>query len=883
MAITDEQLETALRAADAAGNVADATALAKEWQRRQQSSGATAQPAPTNQAEPAGKMGFFNKALARTLGAPVDLLTAGVNRASEEVDRFGGAIRDLTGYEGPIPNPIPKIDPAQAFGGSESIRRRMAQVGAPTPEREPETLGETIASVGGEVGGFLVPAAALARRFQSAQGVGGALARASNEALVNRTGATLATEAAGATGAGVGRYAAELNDLGTGASIAAEVAGGLGGAVAPQMIPGRLAVNAGTKLLTPYTKSGAEFRASRRMRSLVNDPQAAAQAIDDLKELNLLPASRTQEPGLMALERTVLERSPSLEAEVAETTAETMDQLVKSIRQSGNVQTARKFADAKRERLFRALDARVEQAGERAAAAMAEVAEDTPLSELSTVVRQQIDEALADAKVQENMLWQAVPKDTKIPLAGVRKAYTKQMSELSKAQQSDMPEVATKLLWEANGSLPLLEMDGLYKKLGEVARIARSEGARNKARIAESLREGILEDIGNAKGSPEVRRSLATARDFSRQVIQRFRTGTVGRILATDASGTAKVPGELTLQAALGTGGIKGKLGAEALQDAAGPQSLEAIQSFIKRRFTENAIIDGAVDPNRATTFIRQNGEMLDLFPNLRQQLQGAKHTEDVQRRITKSSDSLRRRFQKPEMSDAARFLQAPVDQEVKRIFGAPEPAKTMQQLVKTMRRDRSGKALQGLKAGVSEHIIDRISTGVWDVTGRHPVSGLALQKLLKERSFSNTLKQVYSPAEMAKLQRSADLLAVVEKRTAATYKLDNVIEDMPAIPFQIAARVLGAKLGARLSTGAGASIQSAQIGAGTAKSILKNVTVGKAERLVSEAIMNPELMKYLLVDYKTAAPGQIKQSRRYLHNWAASRGIELFDQENDE
>jgi hypothetical protein len=882
MTVTDEDLETALRAADAAGNVADATALAKEWQRRQQAAAPTtqAQPAQAESAEPSSKMGFFNKAIARTLGAPVDLLTAGVNRASAEIDRISGAVKDLTGYEGPspIPNPIPKVDPEQAFGGSESIRRGMANISAPTPEREPETLGETIASVGGEVAGFALPAAALAKRFQAAKGAAGALAKATNQAMVSRPGASLATEALGATGAGTGRYVAEQKNLSSGGSLAAEVGGGLAAVAAPSAIPGRL------KMMMPYSKSGAEFRASRRMQSLVNDRQAAAQAIDDLKETNLLPASRTGEPGLMALERTVLERSPALQAEVAEATAETMDRLVKSIRQSGNVQTARKFADAKRERLFRALDARVEQAGERAAAAMAEVAEDTPLSELSTVVRQQIDQALADAKVQENMLWQAVPKDTKIPLAGVRKAYTKQMSELSKAQQVDMPEVATKLLWEANRSLPLLEMDGLYKKLGEVARVARADGQRNKARIAEALREGILEDIGNAKGTPEVRRSLAAARDFSRQVIQRFRTGPVGRILATDATGTAKVPGELTLQTALGTGGVKGKLGAEAIQEAGGPQSLEAVQSFIKRRFTENAIVDGAVDPNRATTFIRQNGEMLDLFPTLRQQLQGAKHAEDVQRRITKSSDALRRRFQKPEISDAARFLNAPVDQEVKRIFGAPDPAQAMSAIVKTMRRDATGKALQGLKAGVAEHIIDRISTGVWDVTGRHPVSGRALQKLLQDGNFSSTLKRIYTPSEMAKLQHSADLLAVVEKRITSTHKLGNVIEDLPSIPFQIAARVIGAKLGAKLSTNAGAAIQAAQTGASNAERMLKRLTVGKAERLITEALLfDPELMKHLLVDVKLDAPGKIKRSLRYLHNWAASRGLELFDQENEE
>lgn len=860
---TESELIEALKAADKAGNADDARFLATALQDLRTQQNKTAAPqAPAEESEPASKMGFLNKGMAEVLGAPVDLIAGGMSKVT------GGRV------------------PADSFGGSESIRRGMQKIGAPTPDREPETMGESVFAVGGEVAGFAVPAAALARRFRGAQGVGGNLARSMDDALVKAPVTTTAIEAGGAAGAGVGRQLAQENELGPGGQLTAEVVGGLGGSAAGARTLASMAGDTGRRVLRQIFPN-AEREASMRIQSLVQDPQAAAKAIEDLKGTNLLPSSRTQEPGLMALERTVLEQDPAFAADVARRSSETMESLVNSIRQSGSVQNARKFIEAKRNRLSAALDARIEKASQQAAKALEEVGEDATTAELGTVVRQRLDEALADAKVQEQMLWQAVPQNTKVPVSSTLKKFKELDKALAQAQADDMPAVANQLMRGRKGikAIQLSEMDGLYKKLGEVSRIARRDGNRNQARIAEELRESILDDIGNAKGSPEVMEALQTARGFSRQTMERFRKGPVGKLLATDATGAPMVPPELTLDRSAGLSGNRGRLAAEAVAGAADdPQALEAIQGFIKRRFNDAAVTDGRVAPDRAEAFMRQNQPLLESFPALRDQLRAARSTEDVARRVEKSSDALRKRFQKETVSDAARFLGAPVDQEVNRIFRAPDPEKMMGEISKMARKDRSGKALEGLKAGVTDYIIDRATVGGIDNFGRNPVSGKAIVRMLDDPKQRKVLSKIYDPLELRRMRRSADMLAAVENSVKSKGTLENIVEPGMGATLSIPMRVIGAKLGAKFvgGGGAGVNLQAAQIGSSRMNRIWNSLTVGKAERIVAEAIKDPEVMKHLLLDFSKATPGQIRANERFFRNWGLSRALGLFDDEEE-
>ena len=177
------------------------------------------------------------------------------------------------------------------------------------------------------------------------------------------------------------------------------------------------------------------------------------------------------------------------------------------------------------------------------------------------MLREELESALADARVQEDLLWAAVPMQAKASTRNTFNKYNSIKKDLAKAQSDDMPPEANKLLGkseedvkissglvDASGNDILIddvltnrgkfksqesvkELDGLYKRLGETARKARLASENNKARIAEELRESILLDMKTIKGNDEARNAVSTARAFSRGLNEKFNTGTIGKIL----------------------------------------------------------------------------------------------------------------------------------------------------------------------------------------------------------------------------------------------------------------------------------------------------------------------------------------------------------------
>ena len=217
MEFTDEQLETAIRNADSAGNVQDVQALAVEYNRRkeasQQDQGLVEEAAYladdfANQ---------FNLGVANVIGAPVDLISFGLNKVSNAI----------------IDEDIVSPD---AFGGSASIKNAMESIG--TREEAPRTKAGYIGGVGGEAVGFTMPLLKVAQTATKAQAVTKAGQVAQNVAkdfvdeAVNKTGRLLAIESGAATTAGVAREYAENEDLSPGAALAVEVLAGVAGGFA---------------------------------------------------------------------------------------------------------------------------------------------------------------------------------------------------------------------------------------------------------------------------------------------------------------------------------------------------------------------------------------------------------------------------------------------------------------------------------------------------------------------------------------------------------------------------------------------------------------------------------------------------------------------------
>lgn len=217
MEFTDEQLETAIRNADSAGNVQDVQALAVEYNRRKEAS-----QQDRGLVEEAAYLADdfanqFNLSVANIAGAPVDLISFGLNKISNAI----------------IDEDIVSPD---AFGSSSSIKSALAYTG--TRDEAPRTKAGYVGQVAGEAVAATAPLLKLAQVTSKTKAVTGAgkvaqaIAKDFTDEAVNKTGRLLAIESGAATTSGLARDYAENENLSPGAALAVEVLAGVAGGFA---------------------------------------------------------------------------------------------------------------------------------------------------------------------------------------------------------------------------------------------------------------------------------------------------------------------------------------------------------------------------------------------------------------------------------------------------------------------------------------------------------------------------------------------------------------------------------------------------------------------------------------------------------------------------
>ena len=460
MDLTNEQLAEALRRADALAKQGDeqarldAIALSQEYQKRVSQPTEVTTEEPLLEDGPSGFMPFVNKSIARFFGSPIDATNAALNLVGLGTDR-----------------PI---------GGSKSIRQAMGIAGIETPDRPPETFLERLGDVGGELASFLIPGAAATKALSQIPVTAGSrlqtvgrLATQMQKEMIERPGRALAAETLAVPGIAAARTIAEEEGFSPTQQMLAEIAGGATPtalvSTAAKVSPTRLSAIA----LTPFLKSGAKARASRRVQELVADPAESAKRIEDLKGSALLPGARTEDAGLMNLEQAVLRENPQLQATMTQKRAETINDLKNEIRKSGNVKNTRKFLEARIKRLNKAIDVRIERAAEDAEQSLLALNAQnldpiTAKQASNKVVRDILEEALADGRVQEEELWSAIPQNLKGKTNNTRSALQKEIDNLSTAQQDDIPIIARNIIETDDFKVTSVkEIDGLYRKLGE--------------------------------------------------------------------------------------------------------------------------------------------------------------------------------------------------------------------------------------------------------------------------------------------------------------------------------------------------------------------------------------------------------------------------------
>jgi hypothetical protein len=804
--------------------------------------------------------------------------------------------------------PIPVSE--TPFGGSASIEAALAAAGrpfgaemVPEPGQQPETVSEYVGRGVGDAAGMLIPGYGAARLAAGAANpIVARTGRSVSNAFVNAPARTTGAELASGAGAGYGRVSAEeaFPDV-PNVGATGELVGGLGtGALlqVPRLLRYTPGVPTVAAAVTPFTRTGAEARAAARLTSLAEDPLAASRAADAPTISNLTPAQRTGEPRLLALEKAVAGENPAIAKALRERAAAAQETLEAEARALGGDPTqTRAFLEGRVTRLTDALNTRVEQAQTRARERIAALEPNAPADAASRIAREEFDKAFEAARKQESELWEAIPKDVTIDTAPLFRRFDALVAATPVTGQQNIPAYARKFL-SADSADRLgdtatpAELQELRSELLALQRAARKVGNDNQARIIRHISDDVLTTLNSL---PETGGPYDVARNFSRNVNEVFRDSAAGALARRSGAGEPTIAPELTLEKLLKSGGPDADVAARDLLAATNnsPATRQAIEDYLTRSFRDRAVsTDGRIKTESATNWMRRNDALLQRFPEVRNRLAEtvsaqsqaetlAARQETVESGLRQRSDKrMDRLLDQRQESAVARFLNAEPGTEVNRVFDADDPAAMAALLRRSVDRDPSGKALAGLRGAFVDNLFARARQTTPDGA---VFKGSAIMDALNDPKQAAALQTVFDPPALQRLRQIGTELTALERARGAGSLPGGVIEDAPAKVLNFVATILAARFGGQLgaSTGLAGGLQAAGKASSAASKFVRFLTVDRAQRILRDAVTDPELFSALMSPFRTSQ--QQNEAVRKLQGWmAGTAGRAVAGEEED-
>jgi hypothetical protein len=440
----------------------------------------------------------------------------------------------------------------------------------------------------------------------------------------------------------------------------------------------------------------------------------------------------------------------------------------------------------------------------------------------------------------------------------------------------------------------LKEMRNAQSQLRQIARNAR-QGAdpdANLGRIADRLANAITDDLEMAQGSssPE---NLANAINFSRAKNEIFSRGSVGRILRTASDSGDVVPEMLTLTRTLGQMGIEGAQATDDIIRAAtfaresagyaGSDNMAgALGSFINNEFILSATRNGVVDVNLAQTFLRNNLVLLDRFPEVRSAIESAVASGAAR----DSSEILRRAgidtIDSPDVSKAIILMNKGTDAAFDSILASRNSILETRKVIQLMGKDETGNALEGLKQGFFDYLINKGTVG-------NTISGSELAAFVDTPKVRGLIDTLYSSQEKTRLYTIIRTAQRADVARAATPSVEGVTGDSISRAADSVLGILGAAYGRQVSTVlGGATIQIPGMTASLFRNLGAKGLTNPAKRLIISALSDEQLFRQVVMaqtpDPSVAAQLAPEASRR-LNAWAAGALIRagLGDEEQEE
>jgi hypothetical protein len=842
------------------------------------------QPSTMTQQASAGAKGFNVGILADVLGAPVD------------------AINSIFSFVG--------LDSEAPIGGAESIKEALVAGGMgyrdeqelPIDQRAIARGGRTI----GQATGMVAPVFGVASIVKPAQAAmqtapsGSAIRElASNvvKSTARSPGKMAAIEGTSALGAGAFRAGAEAIDPGNEyLGMAAELLGGVAGP-APLMQAG---VRGTRKIAENLTPSGRETAARKRVEKALQesgfltktDPELDERRLtglaDELKQAEdsgMTVAQVVQDPmareAFTKIENTLMASADDLAKQALETqnknTVANFNKKINKLKGSGNPLVVKEAQQKRIDFFEKNLAKRVEIAEEKAGDAVNRVLSKSPEdgANASAEARKIIDNELTLARKTEKQLWSQVDKSVTIPTSNLD--VVKKFNQL----RNDVPAEFRETLFpkELNAFIKRVEMQPepisakeLFNVRSRILDRQRSLTAQkefDKAKPMKDIANSLLQDLEKVTDV-----TATEARAFSRSLNEKFNTKLINKLQDLDPT--------LFLERAKGGSDAARAVNFQALKKATqrtvdtmeAPQATETLNK-LQKDFMESAaanIVDTSTKQVKAkslTDFIQRNQltlkeiGMLDDIGDVEQQVKLAET-------LKKTASEGVSKLIEGKKSLAAQLAGGSDDLSgiIKQKFDSNFQAQAFKDLARTVKRTKNPEALEGLRHAVFDELFERAKVKSGKLEGL--ISGNNLDEILNAKAGRGTVKDNLLNSGLITEEQAKSLTTISQKAKL----FEDAVNDPKKMAklvsmgdgvMDVLARAGGSAIGSMMALAKSSPLIMSALGARLGKKIVTEVPALKLQGVLTEAAVNPKLMRSLLQSRPKAVKATDTAIRGYL------------------
>ena len=648
--------------------------------------------------------------------------------------------------------------------------------------------------------------------------------------------------------------------------------------VGARALPG--VVKSGVRAAQSVLPGGTQRRAAAEIqaRMVDEDTSALARQLEAAEEGPLTAAQITGSPYLASLEKHLIKIDQDAKGVYQSRLEESLlasrkkfDEIVAQ----GDPDAIRRAAEDRITFLNEALNRRVARAEEMLAAAADKTTSQADRVQLNTAARGILDDSKKAAKATETELWLEIPRDrvysadesvSRLGLpSNTLDAYQTQTHDLLPGEVLDsITDRAIKsILKRSKQKKPPkkpITSGELLRVRSAIRRAQRkSDILPDYARRLNKVIDGIDKDLA-LMGSTKADTAIA----FSRNMNKVFREGMPGKILRRTATG--EVDPAVTLTMAYSPR-EKGMVSYRELREAAGfplpsataPGGVEMRrlqEDFLRNLAGETAGFAGdSINPRALENFINKNQAVINDL-GLEAQFADTATAAATALRVQKAAKATKS-FANVKSFTAKVMKTKDIDKLIENALVAPNKRLEIRRLMKLAGRDRSGKAVAGLRYGLFQKILDAATAG-------EMLSSRALNEVLNapavplsavpEGATMPTLREALVQERLITPQQNENFdvllgkLDSFENAVKTPGALNDVLDTEDAV-FELLARILGANVGAMsgLSQATGAGLVVAHAGSREARRRLIKVPRFKVKSVMVEAMFNPKLMAKLL------------------------------------